>query len=143
MARTAFSSRAGTPCDAFHLNGSYRVLQQGRHTLDATARFSRFFYNGEFDNRDVNWLDLALDHRWQLRRDLASFERFNYRWQDDSVRGNTNGWDVTAGFDYVIGELTAQFVVEYDRLDLPGSVEDDVGVYLRLRRDFQDVLARH
>jgi hypothetical protein len=130
------------PYEAYHLNVSYRILQQGRHTLDATGRYSRYFFDGGLDNRSVDWLDLALDHRWQIRRDFSTFERFNYRWQDDSIRGTTNGWDVTAGADYVIGELTAQLSVEYDRLEVPGSIEDDLGIYLRVRREFPNVLGR-
>ncbi|MCB9849760.1 MAG: hypothetical protein H6817_03555 [Phycisphaerales bacterium] len=131
------------PFDAFHLNGLYRFIQTSEHSLDASVRFSRFFFEGGVDQRNVSWLDLQLDHRWYLRESLSSFERVTYRWQDDSVRGTTNAWDVSAGFDYAIGELTAEFVVEYDRLDVPGSEEDDVGVYFRLRRDFENVLARN
>jgi len=130
------------PYDAFHLTGLYRFIQTANHSLDASVSFSRFFFEGGVDVRNVSWLDVQLDHRYRLRSDLSAFERFTYRWQDDSVRGTTNAWDVTAGLDYVIGDLTTEFVVEYDRLDLPGSVEDDIGVYVRVRRDFRDVLAR-
>ena len=84
---------------------------------------------------------MQLDHRWRLREDLSTFERVTYRWQDDSIRGTTRAWDVTAGLDYVIGDFTAQIVLEYDRLDLPESEEDDLGVYLRIRRDLPNVLA--
>jgi len=130
------------PYDAFHLNGLYRFVQTADHTLDASVRFSRFFFDGGFDARNVSWLDLQLDHRWRLREDLSTFQRLTYRWQDDSVRGTTNAWDVTAGLDYALGDVTAELVVEYDRLDVPGSEEDDLGVYLRIRREFQNVLAR-
>jgi hypothetical protein len=129
------------PYDAFHLHGLYRFVQTANHSLDASVRFSRFFFEGGFDRRNVSWLDVQLDHRWRLRQDLSTFQRFTYRWQDDNVRGTTNAWDVTAGLDYVIGDLTAELVVEYDRLDLPGSEEDDIGVYVRVRRDFRDVFA--
>lgn len=130
------------PYDAFHVNGLYRLIQTADHSLDASARFSRYFFEGGFDARNVSWLDLQLDHRWRLRQDLSTFQRLTYRWQDDSVRGTTNGWDVTAGLDYVMGDLTAELVFEYDRLEVPGSEEDDMGVYLRLRREFQNVFAR-
>ena len=42
----------------------------------------------------------------------------------------------------MIGDLTAELSVDYDRLDLPQSDEDDIGVYLRIRRDIPNVLAR-
>ena len=129
------------PYDAFHVNGLYRFIRSAEHTLDGGVRYSRFCFDEEYGDRNVHWLDFQLDHRWRLRDDLSTFERVTYRWQDDSIRGTTNGWDVTAGLDYVIGDLTAQLVLEYDRLDLPESQEDDLGVYFRLRRDFGNVLA--
>lgn len=129
------------PYQAFHLNGLYRFIETADHTLNASARFSRFFFDGSIDHRNVSWVDLQLDHRWRLREDLSTFERVTYRWQDDSIRGITRAWDVTAGLDYVIGEFATQVVLEYDRLDLPESVEDDLGIYFRIRRDLPNVLA--
>jgi len=65
-----------------------------------------------------------------------------YRLEDDSIAGDTHGWDVTAGLEYVVGDLTGELTFEYDRLDLPDSEEDDYGVYFRVRRELPDVLGR-
>lgn len=130
------------PYDAFHFNGLVHVLKTPQHTFDASARCSRFFFQGGVDTRNVTMIDAELDHRWQVRENLSTFERMAYRWQDDSVAGMTVGWDVAAGVDYVLGEFTAELTFEYNRLDLPQSDEDDFGVYMRLRRDFPNVLAR-
>ncbi len=129
------------PYNAYHLDGLYRFIKSTAHSLDGSIRFSRFFFDDEFDRRNVNWVDVQVDHRWRLRDDLSTFERLGYRWEDDSLRGITNAWDFTAGIDYVLGDLTAQLAFEYDRLDLPESTDDDYGLYLRLRREFPDVLA--
>ena len=130
------------PYDAFHGDGLVHILQGTDHTLDASARLSRFFFDGGIDDRSVTIIDLDVDHRWRLSEQLSTFERFGYRWEDDSRDGRTNAWDASAGLEYVIGDLTAELSVDYDRLDLPQSDEDDIGVYLRIRRDIPNVLVR-
>ncbi|MFH0983750.1 MAG: hypothetical protein V2A79_19720 [Planctomycetota bacterium] len=130
------------PYDAVHFDGLLHILQKADHTLDASTRLSRFFFEGGLDRRNVTLLDVDLDHRWQLRENFSTFERLGYRWEDDSVDGITRGWDVAAGLDYVMGDLTAELTFEYDRLDLPESVQDDFGLYFRVRRDIPNVLGR-
>lgn len=130
------------PYHAFHLDGVLHIVQTADHSLDSSARLSRFFFKGGFDKRNVTLFDLELDHRRRLKENLSTFERVAFRWEDDSVEGLTHAWDAAAGMDYVIGELTAQITLEYDRLSLPGSVEDDFGVYFRVRRDIPNVLAQ-
>ena len=129
------------PYDAFHANGIWHVLQDGAHTLDATARVSRFWFDGDYDDRNVTLVDLELDHRWRLGAGLATVERVAYRWEDDELDGYVRGWDVTAGLTYEVGELTAELTVEYDRLQLDRSTEDDFGAYLRIRREIPNLLA--
>lgn len=128
------------PFDAFHVDGLYRFINTSEHTFNGSARFSRLFFEGGFDDRNVTMVDLELDHRWRLSDSLSAVERIAYRLEDDSTAGTTQAWDVTAGLEYVWGELTSEFVFEYDRLDLPGSTEDDYGVYVRLRREIPNVL---
>lgn len=129
------------PYSAFHLDGLYHIVKGSAHSADASARFSRFFFEGGFNQRNVDMMDLELDHRWRLAESLSTFERVAYRWEDDSVDGMTHAWDLTAGVEYLIGDLTAQISLEYDRLDLPYSTQDDVGIWFRIRRDFPNVLA--
>lgn len=129
------------PYDAFHANGTLHVLQRVDHNLDASVRFSRLFFEGSVDVRNVTLIDVELDHRWRLSESLSAVERMGYRWEDDSVDGVTNGWDVSAGLAYAVGDLSCELTFDYDRLDLPRSEEDDYGVYLRVRREIPDVLA--
>ncbi len=128
------------PYQAFHVDGLWHIVSTPAHTVDASSRLSRFWFEGGIDDRNVNMLDVELDHRWRLGESLSTFERLLYRWEDDSVDGMTHGWDASAGFEYVVGMFTAQLSIDYDRLDLPGSTEDDVGVWLRLRRDIPNLL---
>ena len=130
------------PYDAFHLNGLYRFINTPDDTLNGSARFSRLFFEGGFDDRNVTLIHLELDHRRRLTDSLSTVQRVVYRWEDDSVSGQTHGWDVTAGLEYVLGELTCELTFEYDRLELPGSKEDDFGVYVRVRREFPHVLGK-
>ncbi len=130
------------PYDALHGDGLVHIFQGTDHTLDASARLSRFFFEGGIDGRNVTILDVDVDHRWRLAERVSTFERLGYRWEDDSVDGRTKGWDASAGLEYVLGDLTAELSINYDRLDLPQSDDDDLGVYLRVRRDIPNVLAR-
>jgi hypothetical protein len=131
------------PYDAFHLNGLLHVLQDPDHTVDASTRLSRLYFEGGMDDRNVTMLDVELDHRWRLTDSLATIERVAYRLEDDSIDGTTHSWDVTAGLEYAMGDLSGELTFEYDRLDLPHSVEDDYGVYVTLRRELPDVLRRN
>ena len=88
-------------------------------------------------------LDLELDHRRRLSESWSTLHRIAYRLENDSSDGRTHAWDVAAGVEYVFGDLSGELTFEYDRLDLPDSEEDDFGLYLRVRREFRDVLARH
>ena len=63
-----------------------------------------------------------------------------WRWDDDSVRGITNGFDLESVLAYRRGNLTVELTVEYDLLRIAGSKEDGVSAWLSLRWDFEDVL---
>jgi len=128
------------PYDAYHLNGLLHILQQTDHHLDLSTRFSRIFFEGGYDDRNVTLIDVQLDHSWRLTEALSTIERIAYRLEDDSISGDTNGWDVTAGLEYLIGDLSGELTFEYDRLELPGSDEEDIGVYFRIRREIPNVL---
>ena len=129
------------PYDAFHLSGLLHVIDAAEHHLDVSARFSRFSFEGGVEDRDVDMVDVGVDHRWRLTEALSTVERLAYRFEDDSVFGDTQGWDVVAGLEYVLGELSGELTFEYDRLELPGSDDEDLGIYFRIRRDIPNVLA--
>lgn len=131
------------PYDAFHVDGLLRILTDADHTMQASTRVSRYFFENEgYGERDVTRVDVEVDHRWRLSENVSTLERLAYRYQDDSMEGITRGWDVAAGLEYVTGDLSGEVTFEYDALDLPGSREDDFGVFVRVRREFNDVLAR-
>lgn len=130
------------PYDAFHLDGRLHVLQQTDHSFDLAARLSRLFFDGGTFDRDVTMLDIEADHRWRMTNALSTVGRVAYRYQQDSTAGDTRGWDVSAGMEYVSGNLSGELTVEYDQLNLPDSDQEDVGVYLRIRRDIPNVVSR-
>ncbi len=127
------------PYDAFHLNGQLHILNRQDRQIDATSRFSRMFFEGGLDDRNVSLLDVSIDHRYRLSDAVYTVERVAWRYQDDSAEGITTGWDVTAGLEYVMGDLSGELTFEYDRLELPSSKQDDYGIYFRIRRELQDV----
>lgn len=130
------------PYDAFHLNGRLNLVDSAEQQVVVSARFSRFCFEGGHLDRDVDMIDVGLDHRWRLTDAWSTVERVAYRFEDDSAFGETIGWDVVAGLEYVVGDLSGELTFEYDRLELPDSNEEDIGVYFRIRRDIPNVLAR-
>ncbi|HNQ23202.1 MAG TPA: hypothetical protein PKK06_08930 [Phycisphaerae bacterium] len=128
------------PYDAYHLNGTWHVLDGAEHAVDASTRLSRFYFEDGPADRNVTLVDLDVSHRCQLGRGFSTLGRLGYRWQDDELDGYTRGWDATAGLSYEWGLLSAELTLEYDRLSLPASVEDDFGAYLRVRRDIPNLL---
>ncbi len=130
------------PYDAFHIDGIWHVLGGTEHSIDASTRLSRLLFDGTSDDRNVTFVDVSLDHRWRLTESLSTVERLAYRYERDSSRGITRGWDVTTGLTFAVGDLTGEFTLEYDSLDLPDSDEDNYGVYFRVRRDFPNVFAQ-
>ncbi len=130
------------PYDAFHLDGRYTFLRTPEHSLEGAARFSRFLFEGSLDDRNVNLLNLELDHRWYLNESLSATNRLAFRWEDDSVDGDTNAVDLSAGLSYALGDLLVDLTVEYDLLDLPESKEDGFGVWLTVRREFPNLFGR-
>ena len=85
--------------------------------------------------------DAELDHRWRLSDALSTVERLAYRFEDDSIAGDTHAWDIVVGVQYAMGDLFGELTFEYDRLGLPESEDEEYGVYFRLRRDIRDVFA--
>lgn len=130
------------PFDAFHVNGLWHVYRGTDHTVDVSTRLSRLFFEGGVDRRNVTLLDLALDHRRRLSEALSAVERVGFRFEDDSVDGITRAWDLSAGLEYAMGDLSGELMLEYDRLDLPQSEENNFGVFVRLRRELPNVLRR-
>lgn len=128
------------PFDGYHLHGLVRILQGAEHTLNASTRFSQLFFEDGRNDREVIFVDMELDHRWRLTDRFSTVERVAYRYEHDSIDGVTHGVDLSAGFQYVLGDLAGELTFDYDRLALPNSEEDDFGVFLRVRRDFTDVL---
>ena len=128
------------PYDAYHLNALLKVLQRADHSMNFSTRFSHFFFEGGMDDRDVIFVDLELDHRWRFSERISTIERIAYRFENDSTDGRTHGVDLSAGLEYTLGDLSTELTFDYDRLALPESEENDFGVFLRVRREFANVL---
>ena len=106
------------------------------------TQFSRLLFEGGFDDRNVTMIDVELDYRRRFGKGLSTIGRLGYRFEDDSISGETHAWDAVLGFKYVMGELSSELTLEYDRLKLPGSEDEEFGLYFRLRRNLGDVFTR-
>lgn len=125
------------PYQAAHANGDIILFQDARQQVDARGAYSFFRFDGvdTLDPRQTQLVDLSLNYRYSLGRDLEASAAALYRYQDDSLFGTTNGVDLSASLAYRIGEFSLLVEAEYDMLDLPQSSDDSVGVWLKLRRD--------
>ncbi len=125
------------PYQAAHANADAILYEDARHQVNARGAYSFFRFDGldYLDPRQTQLLDVGLNWRYTLGRQLEAAAAALYRYQDDSLYGITNGVDLTASLAYKIGEFSVLVEAEYDMLDLPQSSDDSVGVWLKLRRD--------
>ena len=115
-------------------------VRTDRQAIDLRLDFSQYFFDGGFDDRDVSELHLSARHEYRFNDRWSNTLVSTWRWEDDSVRGTTNGLDIESVLAYRRGNLSIEFSVEYDLLRIAGSREDSVGAWLALRWDLEDVV---
>lgn len=159
------------PYQALHLNADATLWQKSPHTLGTRATFSYFAFDGlryggesfsrlfatggaggpwlysnrnsgGLDERDSLLLDLGLNYNCVLASHFDANFAALYRFEDDSLRGRTDGVDLSAGLNWRIGLFTASLEVEYDLLDLPSSHDRSFAAWIKLRRDFPVIQRR-
>lgn len=125
------------PYRAMHFNGDVVLVQKARQQLDGKATLSRFWFDGArgLPERNTTLLDLGLTYRQLLAQNLEATAGAMYRFEDDSLFGDTHGVDLTTGLEWKIGYFSLLFEAEYDLLDLPGSRDDGFAVWLKLKRE--------
>jgi hypothetical protein len=130
------------PYDAFHLLGNVSLLRDLDHTLDVRGELSHYRFEGGFDAREVWWLDLGLQDRWQIDPHLSLDSRLAYRREDDSADGITDAVDAEVAVAYRRNYLSFEFAVEYDLLSIARNRDETYGMFFRVRRDLSHLLAR-
>lgn len=133
-----YNDDAIDPYQAVHLNGDVAILTKAQHTLDANTRFSYFWFDGSegLDPRETAYFDIGTSYRYLIMRDLEANASATYRYEEDTILGETHGIDVATGVAWKIGEFSLRFEAEYDMLDLPGSRDQGVAFWIKLQRDF-------
>lgn len=125
------------PYKAFHANADFVLKRDARQQLDARGAYSYFRFSGQdyFDPRQTSLLDLSMSYRYSLATNLDATASALYRFQHDSLFGDTNGIDLSASVSYKIGLFSVLVEAEYDMLDLPTSTDHSAGLWVKLRRD--------
>ncbi len=136
-----FNDETIDPYNALHFNGSWTVLQRTIDQLAVRAQVSKFWYRN-LEQREPVVFDVGFDYNRSLTNRLSATANVLYRCEHDSVLGNTNGVDAKAGVAYKIGELTISADVEYDMLDISDYGEDGVSLWIKVRRDFPNLLGK-
>ncbi len=132
-----YNDDAVDPYQAIHANGDVVLWHAARNQLDGKTTFSRFWFDGsnELTPRDTTLVDAGLSYRHLLARDLEANASAMYRYEDDSLFGVTHGIDLTSALEWRIGYFSLRFEAEYDVLDLPGSRDDTLAVWIKLKRE--------
>ncbi|NOT02420.1 MAG: hypothetical protein HOP29_17585 [Phycisphaerales bacterium] len=127
------------PYDAFRIGGGWVVVRSDRQLFDVRLDFGQYlFVGGELD-REVSEINLSARHECRLNDFWTSTVHTTWRWEDDSVRGTTNGLDLEGILAYRRGNMAIEFTLEYDLLRIAGSREDSVGAWINLRWDMEDI----
>ncbi len=139
-----YNDDAIDPYQAFHANGDVVLFQNARHQLDGKTTVSRFWFDGAeaLGARNTTLFDVGLGYRCLLMQDLEANATAMYRYEDDSLFGDTHGVDLAAGLDWRIGYFTLRFEAEYDMLDLPDSRDNSMAFWIKLKRDIPVIAGR-
>ncbi len=132
-----FNDDSVDPYQALHLNGDVILLQNERQQLNARSSGSYFRFEGldELEARYSSLLDMGLTHRYILAPRMEVSSSALFRFENDSLFGETQGVDLTSSVTYHIGQLTFSIEAEYDMLDLPASTDNSLGIWLKVRRE--------
>lgn len=132
-----YNDDAIDPYQALHGNGDVVLWQTASSQLDGKGTISRFWFDGtdNLQSRTTTLLDAGLAYRHLLPWNLETDAGASYRYEDDSLFGVTHGVDLTAALDWKIGLFSLRFEAEYDLLDLPGSRDDGMSFWIKLKRE--------
>ncbi len=125
------------PYQAIHANGDVVFWQKAAHQLDGKASASQFWFKGldDLTERDALICDLGLTYRHVLARYLNLDLSALYRYEDDQLYGITHGADLTGALEWRIGYFSLRFEAEYDLLRLPGSRDQAMSFWIKLKRE--------
>jgi hypothetical protein len=128
------------PYDAYHLAGRAALLRAGDHSVDSAVRLSRYLFKADIDSRHVWWFNAELGDRMQLTPECSGALAAVYRYESDSIDGETNGVDLQGGLRFRRGYLQVELTAEYDLLSLADSREEGYGIWLNVRRDLSHLI---
>lgn len=125
------------PYMAAHARGDATLYERDPHSLATRANYSYFSFDGarDFDSHDASLLDIGLDYRFQAINGVELAAAAAYRYEDDTLYGVTHGVDLSASVGWRIGMFTLLIEAEYDHLRLPGSNDNSVSLWVKIRRD--------
>ena len=123
------------PYTAGHFTADWAPLAGPIDQLDLTFSFSQFCFRHHV-GRDATLLDVRLDYRHNFNTRTSLRTAAAYRFEHDTISGDTYGLDLESEFEYRIGQLTLSLAVEYDNLRIASSNEEGLAVWFKIRRDF-------
>lgn len=128
------------PYDAYHVSGRAALLRNQTHSLDASAQFSRYSFTGDFDRRNVWWFSADVTDRVTINENLSATLGAAYRFENDSVDGDTDAVDLRCGLRLLRGYLDVDLLAEYDLLSIADNRDAGYGFWITIRRDLSHLL---
>jgi len=128
------------PYDAYHLTARAAVWRSTAHSVDTTMQLSRYLFEADFDSRHVWWFNVDVTDRIRLDPYWSASVSGVYRYEDDSIDGETNAVDLEAGLLFARGQLEVELTAEYDLLSIAENRESGFGLWLNIRRNLADLL---
>jgi hypothetical protein len=124
------------PYQALHFNADAILYENALMQLDGRTHAARYWFDGSdgLDPRNTTLVDAGLGWRYLLPRGVEAKAAALYRYENDSLFGDTNGVDLSASLEWKIGLFTMLLETEYDLLYLPDSRDDGFSVWLKLKR---------
>lgn len=136
-----FDDETIDPYNALHFHGNWTILERLPDRLAVRGEVSQFWYRN-LEKREPTVYDLGLDYRRNLTNRADANLAALYRYEHDSLLGEINGVDVRAGVTWRIGQLSITADLEYNMLNIAESDEDGFGLWIRVRRDFPNLLGK-
>lgn len=129
------------PYNAYQLGGQVSLFQTAAHSMDANIQSALYRFDGPDDLRQAAWIDFDVTNTFELDAYWSATLGTSYRFERDSIDGDTNAVDLEWGFHFQRGRMGLDLTAEYDLLRLADNRDEGFGVWVNIRRDLSHLLA--
>ncbi len=132
------------PYQAIHTRGDMILYRDAQWHVDTRASISRFWFRGdrELEQRNTTFVDAGMTLRYLLTDRVEARSAVLYRYEDDTIYGDTHGLDITSSFEVQVGYFDLLFEAEYDVLDIRDARDEALVFWLKAKREIPIISRR-